>query len=149
MTDWRRKPQVKYMGIETSGSVFVDTPTPRWSLEGEHAEEDLARILMGTVCIRCWTPYPEPLSLASTRRICDAIQNFGRGRAEAKRFIAKGMCGVCGTEVSAEMAAQFFEGEIVPVERSRKGDPNQADIDTELRPLIESEMNRKRGVRAS
>lgn len=147
MSDWRRKPVVKYMGYETSGAVFVDTPTPRWSLEGEHAAEDMARVLAGLVCVRCWTTYPEQPSLASARRICDQIQNFGRGRSEAKALLSAGRCGVCAAEVSPEMASLFFEGEIVAERRSEQGDPNQHDLDPTLKPLIG--MNRKRGARAS
>lgn len=147
MSDWRRKPVVKFMGIETSGAVFVDTPTPRWSLEGEHAEEDMARVMRGEVCVRCWTPYPEAPTLASARRICDQVQNFGRGRAEAKRLLSQGRCGVCGAECSAQMAETFFEGEIVATRRSEQGDPNQHDLDPTIKPLIV--MNQRRGVRAS
>lgn len=149
MGDWRRKPTVEYGGVETGGSVFVDTPTPRWILTGPHAEEDLARVLLGTICIRCWTPFPESLSLASARRIVDQVPNMGRGRREAKALIAQQRCPICTAEVSPEMAAQFFEGERVVEQRSAPGDENQADIDTELRPLIEGAMNRKRGARAS
>jgi hypothetical protein len=149
VSDWRRKPVVEFGGIETSGSVFADTPTPRWVLSGPHAEEDLARVMLGLICVRCWTPFPEPLSIASARRVVDQLQNIGRGRREAKSLVAQQRCPICTAEVSPEMAAQFFQGERVVEQRSAPGDQNQSDIDTELRPLIEGAMNRKRGARAS
>lgn len=120
---WRRRPHAVSEGVETSGVVFQGIPTVRWHLKGPYAEVDLQRALDGTLCIQCWTPYPERLNAGSARRILRQMRPFGRSDEEAKELITKGCCGVCGAEVSPEMARVFFDGYAPPVvQRSAPGD---------------------------
>lgn len=125
---WRRRPYVVSEGIETSGVVFQGIPTMRWHLKGPYAQADLARALDGTLCIQCWTPYPERPSAASARRIMRQMAPFGRSDEQARALIATGCCGVCGAEVSPEMARVFFDGYAPPaVQRSAPGERTRHD----------------------
>lgn len=129
---WRRRPNVVSEGIETNGPAFAGIPTMRWHLKGSYAEADLQRALDGTLCIQCWTPYPERLNVGSARRIVRQMAPFGRSDDQAKALIAKGQCGVCGAEVSPEMARVFFDGYApAPTLRSAKGERTRHDPDLE------------------
>lgn len=107
---WRRKPDVRAEGYETNGAGFANRPTPRWVLEGPHAEEDLRRVMQGLVCLCCWQPFPERLSSTSCARIMAEMSPFGRPDHDARRLICASHCPICGTEVSPEMAQAFFRG---------------------------------------
>lgn len=120
---WRRKPQARADGYEMDGAGFQDRPTPRWVLEGPHAEEDLQRVMRGEICLCCWQPFPEPLNSASCARIMAEMAPFGRPDHDARRLICASHCPMCGTEVSPEMAQAFFRG----VQESTPGTRNRGE----------------------
>lgn len=107
---WRRRPNVRYEGVETSGAGWGDEPTPRWHLWGEHVEDDLQRIRQGLICIRCYQPFPLPLSRATRRLILEECAPFGRPIHEVALLIDASHCPFCTAEVSPEIAAVFLKG---------------------------------------
>jgi hypothetical protein len=109
VSEWRRPVKVRRAGdgrYAGRGEVLDD-----FILEGEHAKEDLARILHGKVCIKCWQPYPDRLDSSSARAILNELRPWPRTDPEVLELLNQGRCGMCGTEVSPEMAAFFFKGE--------------------------------------
>lgn len=107
---WRRRPNVRYEGVETSGAGFVDEPTPRWHLWGPHVEDDLERIRQGLICIRCYQPFPERLSPATCGLILRECGPFMRPDHEVVRLVNASHCPYCTAEVSPEIAALFIKG---------------------------------------
>lgn len=131
---WKRRPDVRYEGVETSGAGFVDEPTPRWHLWGEHVEHDLWRIRAGLICIRCYQPFPERPSPGYRRLIMRECGPFMRPDHQVALMIDAGRCPYCSAEVSPEMANVFFEGYV-----KRVAEPlGTADTPDhgELEPLI-------------
>lgn len=136
---WRRKPEVAYEGVETNGAVFAGIPTARWHLKGRYAQADLQRCLDATLCVQCWTPYPERPSPASARRILRQMRPFGRSDDQARVLIAQGCCGICGAEMSPEMARLFFDG-YAPA-HTRRSDPGERTTHgADLERLIRAEL---------
>jgi Na+-translocating ferredoxin:NAD+ oxidoreductase RNF subunit RnfB len=109
VSDWRRPVRVKYAGRGAHSARGRNLG--HFRLEGEHAAEDLARILRGLVCTGCWQSYPEELGPRSARSILNAIERWPRPRDQVLELLMRGQCGVCGTEVSQEMARFMFQGE--------------------------------------
>lgn len=130
---WRRRPDVRFEGYETSGAVFADagTPTPRWHMWGPHAQDDLRRIMKGEICIRCFQPFPAPLSIGTRRMIMRDCGPFMRPDYEVALLIDASRCPYCTAEVSPEMARTFFEGYITRTAEplGLADDPDHGDLE--------------------
>lgn len=133
---WRRRPMVRFEGIETSGAAFAGQPTPRWHLTGPYAQEDLRRIRQGEICINCWQPFPCRLNIGSRRRIMDECKPFGRPDWQVARLVDASHCPFCGAEVSPEMAEIFFEGYVKRIAEplGRAPDPDHGDLERLIGP---------------